>query len=99
MLALYRKGRQAEALETYQRVRIHLAEQLGLEPGPALKALQTQILEQTDALEHPIAARWESDDASGAGSLPAPRTLRPTNLPGQPTPLIGRRHGSPNSAR
>ena len=46
MTALYRSGRQADALEVYQRTRAHLAEDLGLDPGPALKALQTQILEQ-----------------------------------------------------
>jgi DNA-binding SARP family transcriptional activator len=50
MLALYRGGRQHEALETYQRTRVHLAEQLGLEPGPALKTLQAQILEQAPSL-------------------------------------------------
>jgi DNA-binding SARP family transcriptional activator/DNA-binding beta-propeller fold protein YncE len=51
MLALYRSGRQANALDTYQRTRTHLAAELGLEPGPALKALQAQILEQSPALE------------------------------------------------
>jgi DNA-binding SARP family transcriptional activator len=39
MVALYRAQRQAAALEVYQRARAHLAEQLGLEPGPALTAL------------------------------------------------------------
>lgn len=46
MIALYRCGRQAEALEVFQRARAHLADELGLEPGPALKALQAQILSQ-----------------------------------------------------
>ena len=50
MLALYRCGRQAEALDAYQRTRAHLATELGLEPGPALKALQTQILAQSPRL-------------------------------------------------
>jgi DNA-binding SARP family transcriptional activator len=45
MLALYRSGRQADALEVYQRTRAHLAGELGLEPGPGLKTLQAQILE------------------------------------------------------
>lgn len=56
MLALYRAGRQADALETYQRTRAHLAEQLGLEPGPALKALQANILEQATELRAPTPA-------------------------------------------
>ncbi|HEY2202316.1 MAG TPA: AfsR/SARP family transcriptional regulator, partial [Solirubrobacteraceae bacterium] len=50
MLALYRCGRQAEALEVFQRVRTNLADELGLEPGPALRALQAQILEQAPSL-------------------------------------------------
>ena len=51
MLALYRSGRQAEALEVYQRTRAHLMGELGLEPGPELRALQTQILEQSPAID------------------------------------------------
>jgi predicted ATPase/DNA-binding SARP family transcriptional activator len=51
MLALYRCGRQTDALEVYRRHRAHLAEELGLEPAPALRALQVQILEQAPSLE------------------------------------------------
>ena len=50
MLALYRCGRQGDALEVYQRTRGRLAEQLGLEPGPGLKTLQAQIFEQSPSL-------------------------------------------------
>lgn len=50
MLALYRSGRQADALQTYHRIRTQLAQELGLEPGPALKALQTQILNHDASL-------------------------------------------------
>jgi DNA-binding SARP family transcriptional activator len=50
MLALYRAGRQADALEVYQRVRTHLAAALGLEPGHALRNLQVQILRQSAEL-------------------------------------------------
>jgi DNA-binding SARP family transcriptional activator len=52
MLALYRSGRQAEALESYERVRIQLGRELGLEPGPALKDLQGKILDQDPSLGH-----------------------------------------------
>ena len=55
VLALYRGGRQAEALAAYQRARAHLDEQLGLEPGPALKRLQTQILHHAPELDTPAA--------------------------------------------
>jgi DNA-binding SARP family transcriptional activator len=44
MVALYRSGRQAEALEVYRRTRRHLVDELGLEPGPDLRSLETAIL-------------------------------------------------------
>ena len=44
MLALYRAGRQARALEIYRQLRHELAAELGLEPGPALKRLEHAIL-------------------------------------------------------
>ena len=46
MLALYRSGRQAEALAIYQRVRAALTTELGLEPGPGLRSVQLEILGQ-----------------------------------------------------
>ena len=51
MLALYRTGRQAEALEVYRRTHAHLAGELGLEPGPELRERQAQILGQAPAIE------------------------------------------------
>ena len=50
MLALYRGGRQADALETFQAARRVLAEQLGLEPGPGLRHLQEAILAHNPAI-------------------------------------------------
>jgi YVTN family beta-propeller protein len=50
MLALYRAGRQTEALEAFQAARRRLVEELGLEPGPGLQELQRRILEQDPTL-------------------------------------------------
>jgi WD40 repeat protein/DNA-binding SARP family transcriptional activator len=55
MLALYRSGRQAEALRAYREVRELLVEQIGVEPGPALRRLQEAILRQDAELEPPAA--------------------------------------------
>ena len=51
MLALYRSGRQADALEAYRQACQDLDEQLGLAPSPPLERLQTAILRQEPALE------------------------------------------------
>jgi DNA-binding SARP family transcriptional activator/ABC-type branched-subunit amino acid transport system substrate-binding protein len=51
MLALYRSGRQADALRAYQEARRTLVEQLGIEPGQALHRLERAILEQDPSLE------------------------------------------------
>lgn len=50
MLALYRSGRQAEALDVYRRLRRTLVDELGLEPGPALQDLERAILTQDPSL-------------------------------------------------
>jgi WD40 repeat protein/DNA-binding SARP family transcriptional activator len=51
MLALYRSGRQAEALRAYQKTRAYLAEELGLEPSAQLHQLERRILNQDPSLE------------------------------------------------
>ncbi len=57
MLALYRSGRQVEALETYRRGASGLRDELGLEPGRPLQQLEASILRQDSALDVPAAPR------------------------------------------
>ncbi len=56
MLALYRSGRQTDALDTYRGYRQELSDALGLEPGPALRELERRILEQDPSLAPPVTA-------------------------------------------
>jgi len=81
MTALYRSGRQSDALQVYQRTRAALAEELGLEPGPALRTLQSQVLEQDPSL-----------GPAAEPNVAAARTARNgrSNLPTPANPLVGR---------
>jgi DNA-binding SARP family transcriptional activator len=82
MLALYRSGRQADALEAYQHTRTHLARELGLEPGPALKALQAEIFEQAPSLRADARPRPSAPvGSSGRLSAPLPTRLQPYGPP------------------
>jgi DNA-binding SARP family transcriptional activator len=53
MLALYRSGRQADALELYRRTRELYVDELGIEPGPALRELEQAVLRQDSDLRLP----------------------------------------------
>src|ERR1035437_9472186 len=72
MLALYRSGRQADALEVYQRARRLFAGELGLEPGELLMRLQQRILERDPTLLPQ--AQASAVAARAASNLPRPLT-------------------------
>ncbi|MFD1531283.1 BTAD domain-containing putative transcriptional regulator [Pseudonocardia aurantiaca] len=80
MRALYRSGRPSEALACYNELRTLLADELGLEPGAELAALQRAILTQDPALAAPVVAPVAAPPTAWAGS----------NLPEPLTDLIGR---------
>ena len=61
MLALYRSGRQAEALQAYHEARRVLVDELGLEPGPELRRLHGAILRQEAGLEPTVRADGRPD--------------------------------------
>jgi predicted ATPase/DNA-binding SARP family transcriptional activator len=66
MLALYRAGRQADALRAYQAARTVLGDELGLEPGRELQRLEGAILAQDPALDLPEPPHEEHESRSGA---------------------------------
>jgi len=74
MLALYRDGRQSDALAEYRAARETLIEEIGIEPGPALQSLERAILVQDESLAAPADGVVE----------------RRLELPAAPTPLLGR---------
>ena len=81
MLALYRCGRQADALEAYRDARRRLVDELGLEPSPTLQHLERAILDQDDALAAPApAARSPAEPRSPRHAPP------PASAPARPPP-------------
>lgn len=76
MLALYRSGRQVDALRAFKRAALILGEDLGIEPGERLRHLEESIL-----FQHPeLLTRVELAQAVGV----------PNNLPGRVQPILGR---------
>ena len=72
MLALYRSGRQAEALEAYRSARRTLVDEIGVEPGTELRELHDAILRQDPALEAPVAAAEPPATPPAAVEPPGP---------------------------
>jgi WD40 repeat protein/DNA-binding SARP family transcriptional activator len=82
MLALYRCGRQAEALEAYRRARGTLVEEIGVEPGSELRALQDAILTQDPALDAPPGPEELPAALDGGSPILAGRDLELAQLIG-----------------
>jgi tetratricopeptide (TPR) repeat protein len=76
MVALYRSGRQAEALAAFRALRRRLVEQQGVEPSPPLQELHRRILAADPALESPAAAA-SGVQAAAPAPMPVPRQLPP----------------------
>ncbi|MCF2529280.1 BTAD domain-containing putative transcriptional regulator [Yinghuangia soli] len=101
--ALYRAGRQSEALERYAALRERLADELGVDPGPGLAALYQAILEQDPALDAPQVPAPAAPMSPAAAPAPAPvrepgaaslpetaaRTAPPRARGNLPAPLTG----------
>jgi len=79
MLALYRCGRQSEALAAYRRIRATLADELGIEPGPELAALHESMLRGDPSLHPPRPV-----------APPSPSTAAPALLPPDIGTFMGR---------
>ncbi|GAB3711448.1 BTAD domain-containing putative transcriptional regulator [Amycolatopsis oliviviridis] len=80
MLALYRSGRQADALEHYRQVRLRLADELGADPGSSLQELHLRILSAAPEL-----------DTSGQPASVSAQVV-PRQLPAEPRGFLGRAH-------
>ncbi len=70
MLALYRCGRQAEALDAYREARSTLVDEVGVEPGPELRRLHEAILRQDPALDVEVAVRELPRELDAAAAPP-----------------------------
>lgn len=77
MLALYRSDRQADALRAYGQARERLVEELGVDPGPALRELESRILAQDPKLDPAPAAPAAPAEHPPAARPPGPVVVEP----------------------
>jgi DNA-binding SARP family transcriptional activator len=84
MIALYRAGRQAEALEVYQDARARFIDELGIEPGPELKRTQAEILRHEAGFEAGAAPAAADEEGEIVKALLAGRVVPVIGLDGAP---------------
>lgn len=87
--ALYRSGRQGDALRAYQRLRMTLADELGIEPSPELRALEARIISQDPSLT-PASQPTRSELPAGTTGVRA--------VPVSAVQALGRHGGQPSAA-
>ncbi len=99
ILALYRSGRQAEALRAYREIRDRLAGELGIDPGPALRDLEARILAQHPSLDPepvprepvpPEPLQLEAPPAAPGSAVPAALLETKFYVPRSRRPLVPR---------
>ncbi len=90
MIALYRLGRQAAALRTFQRVRAILGDELGLDPSPALADIEQRILNHDPALAGPPGPESSPPEPVHADADPAVASM-PSPPPPRRSPGVERR--------
>jgi DNA-binding SARP family transcriptional activator/Tfp pilus assembly protein PilF len=96
MLALYRHGRQSDALKVYRQTQELLAEELGVDPGPGLRALHERILRGDPTLipSGPVNVPAQAQDGHAeqlsSGEEPAEAAVRPAQLPAGLRGFVGR---------
>ncbi|MEU5629675.1 MULTISPECIES: AfsR/SARP family transcriptional regulator [Streptomyces] len=97
LVALHRSGRRAEALDVYARMRRTLVDELGIEPGPSLRAMHADLLADDPVSARPVLRNASADaghDAEGddgqAGPVPTAGAVRPSQLPADLVTFAGR---------
>ena len=88
MLALYRAGRQTEALEAYRQARRTLVEEVGVEPGEELRALERAVLAQDPVLDPPPATGAAAGERLPSAAQPGGATPRTGRGP-RAAPVVG----------
>ncbi|GGS79047.1 hypothetical protein GCM10010156_42270 [Planobispora rosea] len=89
-LGLYRCGRQGDALAALRKARTILADELGIDPGPVLRKLESDILAQDPGLQLPVPQRQQRPAVVADTWPPRPTVVPVEPPPLEPEPFVGR---------